>query len=433
MKKPSFSLTALLHNRRFIAIVSVVLSVGIWYAVVSGPANIQERTLTIPVSVDLSNTYAETIGLRLTGEASTDVSVVVQGQWSVISRLTAADLRVRANVSSVQKAGKQDVPLTVGYNSANVNYEILSLYPDSISITCDYWETEVLRVQVDTSMLTAADGTQLGTPILDPAVTTDGTLTLSGPKSQLDRIRTLIARIPGKATLSDVRVFEAALQAYDEDGTEVPLTGCSIGGLDTHTINVTVPVWVTREVPLHCTLKNAPAFFTRTSDRITVTPASVKLLGPANTLDTLTDLGDLGVLDFDSLSPETTERELELSLPDSVQIVSGETKVKVSVNLSGFTSKTLTFTPSASNVQYSNNTSGRQTEVQPRDISVTLIGSEASLASLTEEALWLTVDLTGAAQGTAAYNARFQVVGYDDVWVCYGEGVSGTSVYVTLS
>ena len=435
MKKWNLSIGALLRNRKIMLLVSFGIAIVLWVSVLSGPANIQDRTLTLPVSVDLSNTYAEQIGLRLSEEVNTEVTVVVQGQFSVISRLSASDLRVRANVSSIQKAGRQEVRLTVDYNSELVNYDIVSVYPDVVTVTCDYWETETFKVQVDTSTLSVDEesGRQLGTPILDPTVTQDGSLTWSGPKSVLDRITTLTARIGTTVELADVRVFEAALVATDENGAVVDLSRCTVSGLTNHNINVTVPVWVTRVVPLTYTLQNAPADFDAAS-RITLSETEVTLLGSADMLDRLTDLGDLGVLDFDTLTPETAVREFTLDLPDSVQVVSGETAVTLTVDLSGYSVRTLTFTPSSSNVVYTNNTTGKTPSVQQRSLTVTLVGNGRAFLDITAADLQLVVDMTGATAGRAdPYPARLRIADNDAAWVYYGDTASGTSVYVTLN
>lgn len=430
MKKMTFSLTDLLHNRKVMVAVSVVLAVVVWYLVMSGPANIQERTLTISAAVDLSDSYAETIGLRLTGAVKTDVNVTVRGQWSVISRLSPADLRVRANVSSVQKAGQQDVPLTVSYNSASVDYDIISISPNSVSISCDYWKTEKFRVQVDSTNLSAKEGMQLGKPILDAQmVSSDGMLTLSGPKTQLDRIQTVVANIAERWTLEDVERFDAALIALDANGGNVPLDGCTINGQPVQTISVTVPVWVAREIPLSVTLQHAPAAFD--TERVTLTPPSLLLLGPADTL-AQSDIGEIGTLDFDTLSPDTAVRELTLELPDAVQVVSGETAATVRVEMDGLDERRLTFTSTAANVEYINNTTGKQPTIQPRTTQVCLVGEAASLQEITADDLRLSVDLTNASVGTAAYSARYRVEGHDDVWVYYGEEPNSTTVYVTL-
>lgn len=435
MKKRNFSISACLHNRKVMVVVSLVLAVCVWFAVISGPANTKERTLTLPISVDLSNTYAETIGLRLSGEVKAEVTVVVQGQWSVISRLTASDLRVRANVSSVQKAGQQDIPLTVEYNSEVVNYDIVSIYPDAVTITCDYWETKTVDVEADTSGLSVPEDSelQIGTPILDPTVTTDGTLTLSGPKTQLDRVEKVSARIRSKEELSDVRVFEAVLVALDRDGNEVDLEDCSFEGLETHSIHVTVPVWVSREIPLTYTVKNAPSGIDAES-RISLSHSSVTLLGPADMLDRLSDIGNLGEVDFDTLTPDRIRREIKLDLPDSVQLVNGDTTIVMSIDLYDFYETEVTFVPSSTNVVYSGNVTGLTPSVQQRPITVTLVGSSSSLWAITADDLKLKVDLSAAAVNRAApYAARFTVNGYEDVWVYYGENASGTSVYVSLS
>ena len=171
-KTRRFSFSVLMQSRKFLSIASLVLALAVWWGVMSSAVTTSDRTLAIPFSVDLTGSFAEQIGLRLVDDVSTDVNVVIDGPWSVVSKLTAEDLRVRADLSTIQKSGKQKIQLSVSRNSAEVDYDIVSYYPDSLEVTCDYWATRTLSLETDVTALSVSDSKtmKLGEPVLDAAV-----------------------------------------------------------------------------------------------------------------------------------------------------------------------------------------------------------------------------------------------------------------------
>ncbi|MBQ3094623.1 MAG: hypothetical protein IJC52_05560, partial [Clostridia bacterium] len=183
--KKGFSFTRLLYNDKLMLVLSLLISVAIWFGVISDSANIEERSIPVTVTVDLTNSYAHQSGLRIIGEDTFTAQVNVSGAWSVITKLDEADFRVRPDLTAITGAGDVDLPLNVTRNSAETDYDIISVTPSEISVVCDYWQEGArFRVQTDVSALKAAEFEkyQIGEPVLDKTAFPDGSVTLSGPK-----------------------------------------------------------------------------------------------------------------------------------------------------------------------------------------------------------------------------------------------------------
>ena len=437
-EKPSrgASLTGWMHNRRITLIVSFVLAVVLWTVVMSNSNNIQTRTLTVPVRVDLTDTYAGQIGLQLTSAPETEVSVTVRGAWSVLSSLSPSDVRVRADVSTVQKAGKQEVALLLSRNSEVVNYDLVSCTPSVLVIDCDYWETRTLSVQPDITSLTVADESamQLGKPRLE-SVSADGTLTVSGPQTALNKIASLVARVADKKALSETTTFHATVAALDESGHDVPLDHCTFSELDGTEIAVTVPVEAYKELSFTYSWLHAPAAFADASSLLTLSPESVKVLGPVDVVNALPDEWSLGKIDFDTLTNRAYKWNIPLKLADSVTVVGDEvSSVSMTMDLSDCASKTLSLPLSDDTVTFTNKPAGKTAAVQAKTATVTLYGPASSLSDLTADDLSVVVDLAEATgNDLASYSGRVSVAGADDVWVYYGADNGGAEIYVTLS
>ena len=101
-----FSLNRFLHNDRLVMIFSLILAVVVWAVVVYGPSNEQERTISgVPVTVTLGDYAAETLGMRIVEGQNMTASVKVYGRRSVIEQLTAQDILLTADTTSVISPG----------------------------------------------------------------------------------------------------------------------------------------------------------------------------------------------------------------------------------------------------------------------------------------------------------------------------------------
>ena len=435
-KTHDVSLTGWLHNRRLTLVVSFLLAIILWVVVMSNSNNIQTRTLTVPVNIDLTDTYASQIGLQLTSSPETEVSVTVRGAWSVLSTLSANDVRVRADMSTVQKAGKQEVALLLSRNSETVNYDLVSCTPSTLTITCDYWETRPFSLQTDITSLSVEDETalQLGKPVLE-SVLPSGTLTVSGPQTTLHKIQTLVARVTEQKKLTETTTFRAAIAALDESGSDVPLDYCTFAELDGSDIAITIPVEAYKELLFTYDLVHAPEALASAENLLEVSPKSVKVLGPADAVAALSDQWSLGKIDFDNLTSRAYNWNIPLKLADNLTVVGDEvSSVSISLNLSDRTTKEFSLTLGSDTVNFQNKPANKTATVQGKTVTVTLCGPSASLKKLTADNLSVMVDLGEASgSGLSSYKGRVVVRDADDVWAYYGADNSGVDVYVTLS
>ena len=427
----NLSLTGWMHNRRLTLVLSFLLAIVLWVVVMSDSNNIQTRTMTVPVHVDLNDTLASQSGLHLVSESDLEVSVTVRGAWSVLSALTPNDVLVRADVSPVQKAGTHEVSLLLSRNSAVVNYDLVSVSPATISVVCDYWDSQTFAVEADIASLKVTDESSLriGTPKLSSE-----TLTVEGPQTTLNKIKKLVARVGEQSPLSGTETFTAALIALDEKGQEVSLDHCSFEGLDRAEIKVRVPVEAYKELTFTYEWLHAPETMADSADYVTLSPESVTVVGPADAVNSLPAKVNLYSVDFDHLTSALHEWSPELNLPNSVKVVGDVSTVVMTLDLSDYTTKTLSLPLSGDTVTFQNKPVGKTATVQAQTATITLCGPSSALNSLTADDLSVSVDLSGAT-GTAAtaYAGRVTVRGTKSVWVYYGEDSSGVDVYVTLS
>ena len=436
--KKRFTFSRLINNDKLMMIVSLLLAIALWVGVVSGPANIQERPIAVTVTVDLTNTYAHQSGLRVLGNATFDVKVNVSGAWSVVSKLDADDIRVRPDLTSITGAGDVEVPLTASRNSDEMDYDILSVSPSTVTVMCDYWqEGSTFKVTTDVSALTAADPSkyQIGEPVLDTTAFPDGKLTVDGPKSVVTKIDTLVARITTEEVLSDIKQYTVPLVALDQDGQTLDLSYCTFKEVPTGMVTLTVPIWEQRHIDIGYTLKNVPSGID-TETMLTTEPQGLDVLGPSAELDALEEqLTNIGTVDFATLSVKNSSVSFPLTIPSTVRVIDSPTEVTVSLNTDNLSQKTLTLVPAPNNIVLRGDTKSLKVTIPQQTLDqIVLVGDATAINAITSAALSLEIDLGDSPQaGTKQYTAKLVINGYDDVWAYYGTDQEGIKVYITLA
>ncbi len=432
--KKHFSFSKLLYNDKIMIVLSVVIAIVIWASVLWSSANVDERSIPVTVTVDLTNSYAYQSGLRVMGESSFEVDVNVSGPWSVITKLTESDFRVRPDLTVITGAGDIVVPLTVSRNSAVADYEINSLSPSSVTVACDYWvEGTTFRVETDVTALKVADETyQIGQPVMDTTAFPSGSVTVNGPKSVIDKIDAVVARITTEETITENTQYEVPLVAVDKSGKVLDMTYCEFKELPAGTVSMTVPIWEERIIEIGYTVKNAPAGMDL-ENLLIVEPSKMDLLGTTTELDALQkQLENIGEIDFALLSLTNDAVEFPLTIPSTVVAVNEAEAIKISLNRENLAQKMVSLAVSSKNVTVKGNV-GKYTVTVPQQslTNLLLVGNKSAITAITTAALTIEVDIGEAPEaGTKQYTATVKINGYDDIWLCQDTPLT---LFVTLT
>lgn len=435
--KRKFSLNALLHNERVMLIVSIVLAIMLWALVSFGPGNIQQRTITVTQKVDLAGTIAGYNDLRVIGEDTFTVSVTVEGARSVIFNLNPEDINIRPSFSDIQGAGVSEVALTATKVKAGA-YTINAVSPATISLDCDYWTTASVPLATDITTVSVKDQKvqQIGDLRIESSEITGGTIRVEGPQTVVKRIASVVAKIEEGGVIKTTTRFTARLEALDADGNVVETTHCRFTGATVdNTLDITVPVWVQKPVELSYTLRNKPEGLAQ-NNLVTLTPSNITLVGEAAALEAAAGtIGNLGVINFDQLTPEDAVTTVTLNVPNGIKVLEGNT-VSVQLAIDEYTTKTLSYAVDGlDDVTVENLPSGKTITLQSQMLSdIVLCGPAATLRRITAKDLVVTLDAaSNTDSGSVRYAVRITVPKYNNVWVYYGKGdASAYRLYGTL-
>ena len=424
--KRKISLNALLHNDRVKIICSAIAAVCVWALVTFGPGNVQQRTVSVPLKVDLAGTIVGQNGLRVVGEDTFTIDVSVEGTRSTVFKLTEEDFDIRPSLAEIQGVGRSEVSLTATKSGKTSGFTINSISPSKITLDCDYWIMSSFVVTPDVNSVKLKDEKvqQFGDLSIDSPAVQEGMVKIEGPQAVITKIATVTAKVEDKTTIEKTTRFPAELQALDAAGNSVSLENCHVLQLgNDNRVEVTVPVWVQQKVPLTYTLANRPEAVPL-AGLVTINPSEITLVGEAEALSAAAStIGNLGTVNFDRIKPEDSEITFSLNIPTGIRVLEGNT-VTLTLDLKKYTTKTISRSVKGlEDVKVENLPAGKTISLNNQVLSnIVLCGPAAALKKITPNDLALTLDASSnTGVGSVRYLVRITLPEYQNVWVYYGK------------
>ena len=434
--KRQFSLNRLLHNDKLMMVLSLILAMFIWYSVVNDTVNVQRREITgVPISITLNDYARETMKLRIVEGAEATATVLVEGPRSVVGSLTAEDIIIKADTGDVIDAGVYYLDLRP---VAEGDFTIVNVTGNdgtaTAKIRCDAWIEKEFDVAVE-HKLTSSDPAMylIGDDFsISGSGVNHNKVTLSGPRSDINRVQRLVAKIPDEIAISETAVFKAELVAYDEHNQ--PITTVSVVNAEEANVSVTVPVRVYHKMDLAPVINHIPAGYDQTENLVTVTPGEIELWSLPSELDEYVNkIKQQLVVDFDQLDKDGLQREFVLESTQGVRLLNKSETVQVKVNLSRITVRTVEVPLSDKQVLLQNCPAGTTVKLkQLRLPNIRICGPSNVVNNMDVSDIVLVLDMTGkTTSGPQVVRARLQLPN-EKAWVCY-ENSAGVEVQVEIT
>ena len=359
---------------------ALLLSILLYAGLVYSGSFTEQQAAGIPIRATNQplNTYL------LTGELGT-VDVGYRASAGAAASVTTSTFSATVDLGAydmTQAGGPQLLPVAV--RSLDEEVVVLDSAPVEVSVILDRLAVRTVRVAVDRGEVPT--GLEIGVPSVTPA-----TVQAQGPESRLRLVTRALARV--RIDPSGIDVSEQVdLVPVDVDGQPVDAVELSPGaatvGIEVSTAETSKTVPVTPDL-----VGSPPAGLILAS--VTVEPAAVTLFGPPDVLASIasltTDPVDLAGVNSDRVVDAT------LILPDQTRLEDGaETIVAVSITVElELASRTILVGPVCQNV-------GANLECQPQvsQVSITVSGPAAAVASLTPAQVTPVLDMAGRPAGT---------------------------------
>ncbi len=407
MKFPfNFSLKKLLYNRRFTVPFSLFLAFILWLVLVVNQKPVIDRSISdITVNVNLENTFAQENDMSIIGDISEQkFTVVVRGQNYIVSGLTASDIGLYASAASVDAPGEYS--LEVATSNTGMEYEILSISPKTLKINFDYMETKEFTITAFAEGAVAAEGLIAETGVVGG--TESDTVTITGPRTVVNKIESVVATAKVNKTLSVSETFDADIVLYDAEGGVIEPENLT---LSASKVKVTVPISKKKTVPVKVEFSNIPDGFNVSSISASVDIPTVTVIGTPETIDKTTEVL-LSPIPINTVSRETVSFDVSPKLPEGVRLLDSIDHFTVTVNTNGYIEKTFTVT----NFSYKGLSSDLKASGAVNIKNVKICGPRSAVNRLDSSEIYAKVDLTDKKAGEHTVDVIICFKNNDNVW-----------------
>lgn len=261
--------------------------------------------------------------------------------------------------------------------------------------------------------------------IQEPEILSANTVKISGPTTEMNKIKTVVAHIQLDNPITNTQTFDATIIPRGEyDSTLQYLT--VNGGKDN--ITITIPILKVKTLPTKVAFTNIPSYFIDHPLNVKCSPAYLRVAAAESIIDKMTYV-TVGTVDFAQLGALKNTFTFNASSLNNIVVMDDVSKISAIVDGSGMTSAE--FKIPKENIKAVNIPNGWKANIVQAEISsVSVVGNESAIASLQNKNIYADVDLAGVSltEGTHKLPVRVYIKGRGDVWAC-GE----YSVFVSLS
>lgn len=392
MKIKKLSLRQLFSNTKFLVIFSIVVAFIFWIIVALEYAPVVENEIKdIPVKIDMNNSVPDKLGLQIFGQSDFTINVVVKGNRYVVGGdlLTADDFEATAQTAYVDSAGKHSLVVKVTAKNAEADYEIVSKSTDYIEVFFDkYAEKEV---EVTPRIISDLDDYSADDYLFDKSdiIYETKTVKVSGAQTEVNSVTGAYIDIPIEKKLTQSETIDAKIVL--SNGDDMNSNYVKINGASDLTVPVTLPVYKMQTTAVSVSFKNSPSDYIKTPLQYSVSPSRVRVAILQNGSDTTNSL-EIGSIDFSQIGLSDNSFTFLASNIKNAKFLDGTTMFTVDVNTDGLTSKTLE--PNINSIMISGGSGVSAGNVDLSSIgSVTVIGTQTALKSVTADMLEISIDL----------------------------------------
>jgi len=404
----------LLYNNRLLMLLSLFLSFIIWLtvAVVFSPED-QRVLKNVPVKIEMSNSVSS-FDLRVFGTEEYFVDVTVTGKRYLIGAgaLKADDISVTASTNYVDAAGKYSLSIKATPKKENADYTITDVSADYIDVYFDvYKEGEYLLtpdIETNLDSLVGPDYYQ------GDSVLSENAVTISGPATEINKIKIVPARAQVKKMLTKTTTFDTQIEPMGDNGSQLRYLTVNSGNAN---ITLTIPVYKRAYLPVNVSLSDMPSDYLLDPFTVICSPAKVRCGLDEDTLKE-TSVFEIASIGFSRIRAGKNVFTVKPEQISAGVVLDDVAKFTVTVEKPGLAERT--FTLNKSNIQFKNIPDGLTASAAQETIrNVIAVGMPAQLDLLTDSNIFAEIDLAGltVSDSGRSLNAKLFTSSDNSCWV----------------
>ena len=406
----------LLDSKLLYIILSIVLSISLWYYVTT-VEGVTDTDTVHNLAIELKGEdILMSNGLMITS-AIPDVDLKFQATAATLVKLKQKDaITLALDVSAITQPGAYTMTYTVSCNGISKNdYSLLEQSPLNVSFVVERYVTEEIEIkgqfigQLAEGYMTRLENNQ---PIFE---FNPQTLTVSGRKSDVDRIAYALVTVSDENLSRTVRgnfnyqLIDTKGEVLDPKALDIE---CAV-----ETIATVLPVQMFAEIPLTVDFKNGGGATQENNLTWDIFPQTILVAGESVDMEALLSRGKLsvGTIDLATIAENETVLKQTIPLAEELTNVDGVSEVTIVISLRGLVSIPLEVTE----FDIQNVPDGYIATVRTKSLSVVVRGSEEELARVSASNLRVVADLAdiNLASGQYTVNAKIYFDGIGNAGV----------------
>lgn len=393
MSKRKLSLRRLFSNNKFLVVFSIIVAIVFWIVVALEYAPVVDNIVeNVPVKIDIENSVPDKLGLQIFGNNEYTVDITVRGNRYDIGGdlITADDFDVVAQTAYVNSSGNHTLKIKASLKDADADYEITSISSEYIEVYFDKYEEK--EVEVSTKIVSDLSAVTDEDYLFDEdeIIITTQSVTVSGAKTEVDKVTGAFAEIIIKDKLTESVTFDAEIKLESIGDEE--LKHIKFNGENQLTVPVTLPVYKIQTLPVSVAFKNSPTDYINNPLSYTCTPAQVRVAVMQNGSQS-DDTLEVGTIDFNEISADKTVFDFKASELVDVKVLDGTTNFRIKINLTDLVTQTYTINPSNITLTGIENVDSVDVSVENAG-RIFVSGQTANLAKISADDILGTINLS---------------------------------------
>ena len=390
------------NHKGLYILLAILVAVCIWVyedeVGKTGVPNQVETTITdIPVVYAGEERLSERGLMMLEEETTATMDLTISGGRRQLATLSRDNMRVTVSLDGVDEAGIQSVAYS-SITSSNRRFSqgmIVMRTPNVVTVNIKELNRKTVEIRCEL-VGNLADGYNAGELVLSHT-----SVELQGQAEDINSVSyaKVTLDIGNQAEESITRELE--IQYYDANNQLV--TSSDIRSV-VETVQATLPIFVTKELPLVVEFKEAAGLKVSNLD-YQINPATIVVSGDASKLKNVKNIV-LGEFDLaDILSSNTSSHTYPIIIPENCQNLSGVTRATMEVKFKDMAKAQV----ETSQFQFLNAPGGKHVEILTQALDVTVFGTSEDVAQTRGEHLTIQVDMENYAAASGTYTVPVQI------------------------
>ncbi|MBQ8107386.1 MAG: hypothetical protein IJ129_01400, partial [Ruminococcus sp.] len=256
-------------------ILALIIAVISWFVLSITQYPTVTRTITnVHVDFNMEGTKAQEKGLEALNYKELTVDVEISGMNYEIGSYSNNDLTATVDLDEVTKAGTYTLDIDVKSTHSTDRCTVLSVSPETITVSFDKITTKVIDVTTEAPEVTAADGYTLKESKISPEQ-----VTIEGPEKVIEKIDRAAARITQSQQLSQDTVINTSdVVFYDSSDNIADTSTFSIKG--EKSFDVDFVIYKKKTLEINVDISRTPIGFDKSSVPMILSDDSVYVITP---------------------------------------------------------------------------------------------------------------------------------------------------------